>query len=775
MRKTPLVLLLSSVLVCEPFARAYAGAEPIDNPGETAADLKEASEELLVELRILDANLVRTFVNGESMPVDLTPARTALIALNGVNPQAAALHAARFARYEAVAKELRSLQEAVVARAVGIEAPVRKVGALLADPVLRAERPALDDAGLTRVVGVYQGLLAAPLAVRRTGALPTKLQADALALQTALANGQPPAEIARRSAVLMDGLSQADLASFVGASTYRDAIRVAGDGMARVRGSAGLTAEQVALVEGSRARLDGSLVKLASNIDANIPLAPETPSPWDPVTVTFHAALRELLPGTAQAIWRKLSPDSPQADPATVAVYAAAIGAAAPRFQEDFSRLPTNGAFAFGSGFLDGTYWNRIGHGSREESAVVGGKVERIVDWGQDTPRRLLAEARRANSIPFVPRFLADSPERLVLGSLRLLGLTSAADAQGRTIVPKHFPGGPTDIELTEGRTINIPGRFPELAPYLAPFLVIMPLKPKAMMVIHATYSDWEKRDLRPRWPELASVECGGCAYPASLSPFILRGYLRDGLQFRGLIIADWMDMHSIKNFTADIKPKLTPELQRVYEGSPTALIIVMGVHSGLNWITGIPSQTQRDAVPALWGYYRANAKFKALFDAHVEETARLRGKTDHQVTPANYRAMAERLKKAGLAVPMSGDAARDQAYVAFASALEVLTLSSTDTKTQNWTDVRSRGGVMTLSFRIELLNQLNGTDFPTLAAVRRRIPGADDAEEAWIKALQEDPTFMRAYGSVDWEGPDMRAAFLNYMHSQYPSLASAG
>lgn len=775
MRKDAPSVLLACALLFASCGLSYAGAKPL----LSAEDIAEYSEDLLIELRMLDGKLLSAFVNGEAGEVDMLPARRAFEELNELDADIAAGLAPRFARYEAAAKELKSLQQAVALRgpatsAASVEASVRALGAILSEPLLRDQRPALDAPALTRAVGVYHKLLAGPAgpSTRARAALPLKLQAEALALQAALDGNLPPAEIARRTGALMDGLSRSDVGDFLASSEYRDAMRAAGDGMARVRTSGQLTAEQQALVEASRQALDGKLTRLASGIDKSLPLAAGERSMWDPVAVTFHAALRELLPGTADAVWSRLSPAAPDADPTLVASYEAAIKAAAPRFQEDFSRLPQDGAYAFGGGFLDGTYWNRIGHGSREESLNADGKNMRNVDWGSDTPRRLLAEAKRADSIPFMPDFLADSPERMVLGTLRLLGLTKTADAQGRTIVPKHFPGGPTDIELTEGRTINIPGRFPELAPYLAPFLAIMPLKPEAMMVSHATYPDWEARDLRPRWSGLEAVECGGCAFPASLSPYILRGYLRDGLQFQGLIIADWMDMDSISGFMEGIKPKLSPELQRVYETSPNALIIVLGVHSGLNWITGFPPQAQRAMVPALWGYYRANEKFKKLFDAHVEATAKLRGGTEHRVTPENFRAKAEQMKKGGAGVELNGDPERDRALVAFVVALEVLTRSTTDSIKQNWTDVRSRGGVMTLSFRIELLNQLRGTAFPTLPVIRARIPGADDAEEAWIKSLEGDAAFLRAYGSVDWEGAEMRAAFMRYMHSQHPGLA---
>lgn len=719
-------------------------------PFHVPAVAEEQRQSLDIEIQTFDETLRRAYLRGETGAISAAPLWPALESVERDGASDAEQLRERVMAYHEAGQALSELQAAVRSQApdpARVERLARDVAARLNAPLLRGSRAEIAQEEIERAVAAYRALRGGEAQARPAArALPAELSESAARLRALLAQGGDSGAIAARASELLEGLqSREDLGELAAGSEYRQALGSLDAGLSRLRSARGVSAEQRAAIERGRERLDSRLAALARSEPAS-PAPPSqrdaAPSTWDQVTVAFHASLRALLPETADALWQRFLPVPAGADPAQVAAFTRAIAEVTPGFRESFSRVPRSGRHIFGGGFLDCTYWNRAGADPGERA-----EGERNVHWGAGTPARLLRLAERTSRLPFFPRCSSDASsvyERAWLGGSRFSALSEAV-GEGRVIVPKHFPGGPLEVELTENRAVNIPGGFDALAPYIAPFLAVIPMRPAQIMISHATYPDWELNELRPRWPDLPALDCGGCAYPASLSPYILRGFLRDGLQYRGALVADWYDMGAIDAFIAEIAPRLPPALQEMHAQSKDAVVMTLAVYAGINWITGMVHQDA--AQPALFRYYSADPEFRRLFDELVAESAALRG----------------------LPAPGAGPALDLRA---FGARLDVLTHGETD---QNeWTDLRSRGGIMTLSFRVDLLNRLRGTRFPNLGQFRAG-RDADGAEDAWLAALNADPEFNRQYQSIPWDGPEMRAAFARHLRTLYPGAAGPG
>jgi hypothetical protein len=733
-------LLLAPLL----FYASAASAQPAPAPAPKSAPAP-VSDEAGDELQDLTKTVRQSFTDVEIVPVDTSYAEEA-----AAGDQAA--HA-RFSRLQITVEDLRNLQTAArpesgTPNPTTVETLVRKVAGDLNDQAAPGQPPIDPQPLIQAYLHVAVGPRSPDPEAARSRLAP--LVAQSRQLQDILGSGAAPSVIAARVDALMDGLSRRrDLGTLVNTPEYRQIVSAVDSGLARATAGSSLPPEQTLALNTRRTALDSRLSDLALKAVPAPGHAPEAPaaasaSRWSDVTVAFHAALRNLFPETADVIWsRLLDRGGPRADPQKVAAYEAAIEGAKPEFLASFGHVPSS---VKGSAFVDGFdagYHYRVGHDDSEH--VHQGALE---TWGAGTPARVAEQIAKYRSFSILPDYVADSAQQMTQGTLRAMGMMKNA-APDQMITPKHFPGGPPELEMTEDRVVYVPGGFKELAPYIAPFLAVLPMKPPEMMISHVTYPDWDK-ELRAQFPNVPALACGGCVYPASLSPYVIRGYLKDGLQYKGQAVADWMDMGAVNAFVKQIKPSLSPALRSTDNYS---LIIILGVYSGLNWITGFSSGVLKGTAFGVYDYYEQDAGFRVLFDGLVAETARLRGVPEPKadVTPV----------KAGEVPPW------------FMAKLEVITRASSAIDTHHWSDIWSRNGLLTLSFRVSILNSLNHTQYPNLSAFRAKHPGdTAAAEDDWVKTLQGDASFVKAYTAVPWDGPDMRAAFQEFMKTMYTPAA---
>ena len=623
-----------------------------------------------------------------------------------------------------------------------IAAQVREVAGLLNAPEVRASRPAIDAEPLVPIyTDPSRWKTASPSEPKLNASLGPILE-RARRLQQKLDKSSDPAGISKDLGELMDGLrARPDLQNAMGTGQYREIVATVDRGFDALKSNKAGSPEDILRLNTQRSSLDERLSAIMDKQLAvpspsaadEAPKGAPAPSKVDELTVAFHASLRELFPKTAETIWSRMFPgSSDKADPEKTARYAKAVGLAVPEFKAEFAKVPDK-EFAFTDGF-DGAYASRIGAAPNDKNYTG-----QDVSYGAATSGRLKALQDKYASISILPSFVSDTAERLTLAALRVSGMMQNAKP-GQFVVPKHFPGGPPELELTEGHTVVIPGGTKELITYLAPFLAVLHLQPPppALMIGHAVYPDWEK-ELSGRWPNLKPM-CGSCAPPASLSPLVLRGFLREGLHYRGLLIADWMDMGAIKEFVGGVRSQLPEDCRGL---SIETLVLILGTRAGLNWMPGFPTEGAGMAATELLAYYISHKDFARQFDDLIAETNRLRGTT----------------------LP----AAKDP-YNAMRAKINILTQGTPKAEqANNWTDVWSRGGLLILSFRISILNNLYGEHFPNLADMRKKAAGTA-AEDLWVKTLQADPKFNRLYKEVDWESPEMRQALLQEFQSMSPA-----
>jgi hypothetical protein len=200
------------------------------------------------------------------------------------------------------------------------------------------------------------------------------------------------------------------------------------------------------------------------------------------------------------------------------------------------------------------------------------------------------------------------------------------------------------------------------------------------------------------------------------------------------------MDMGAVKEFINGTRRQLPEDCR---EFSYETLVLILGTSAGLNWMPGMPAEGAARTATELLGYYKSHKDFARQFDDLVAETVRLRGRS-----------------------PLTAHADELGAILA---KINILTQGTPESEqSNNWTDVWSRGGLLILSFRVAVLNNLNGTHYPNLAEMRKRASGPA-AEDLWIKTLHDDPHFTSDYKKVNWEGPEMRQAFLQEFQSMAP------
>lgn len=727
------------------------------------------------EIEAIANSLRQAFISGQVIPIDVGSRESTAadeISHAPVDDQTD-LRVRFFALEEAGAayQELQGLlpsgppDDAARAKIAG---QVRKVAELLNRPEARGVHPEIKveplillytDPARWTTTAISEPRLSVPL---------SPLLEQSRQIQQQLENGGDPSAVAGQLGQLMDGLlRRSDLSDAMRTGNYREIIATADQALGALQSSKTATPEQLLRINGQRSSLDQRLdaimnkeISVPSPDIGGKPRDSSFPSMLDDLTLAFHAAMRGIFPDTANTIWNHFFPPE-KADSDTVARYANAIHQAAPEFQKEFSKVPDKD-FLFVGGF-DLTYLKRLGLVPEDSK----GDATRSVSYGAATQDRLVSlqgkydqfvflpfvkdkiRVNAGDSLGITPSFMNHTAERLTLATLRTMGMMQNAKS-GQMIVPKHFPGGPPELELTEGQTVSIPGGTKELMPYLAPFLAVLHLHPAppALMIGHAVYPDWEK-ELSGRWPDLKPMYGPLVPPPASLSPLILRGFLRKGLHYQGLLIADWMDMGAIREYVNSIKPYLPKDCK---DFSVETLIMILGTRAGLNWMPGLTIDrtldTPRVNIREILDYYKSNQEFAKQFDELVAETSRLRH----------------------MDIPKDNDAAEEMA-----SKLHLLT-HGPHGNDQNWTDVWSRGGLMILSLRISILNHLPGNEglhIPNLTDERRKVSGPA-AEDQWVKDLNnfqyDHKSFKSIYNAVDWDSPEMRQAFLNAFQSISPA-----
>jgi hypothetical protein len=169
-----------------------------------------------------------------------------------------------------------------------------------------------------------------------------------------------------------------------------------------------------------------------------------------------------------------------------------------------------------------------------------------------------------------------------------LANLRGRKRVPGKLIVAKHFPGGPSEIETTEGTPYIMRAESSDLERYLLPFKTILP-EAEAIMVCHASYPAIDLANVSPFEKQMAKeVQALGVnpdfySYwqknrPATFSPAVIRGLLKKKLNFSGAVISDAMYMGAtIRN----AEEMMTQTTGVKYSGT---LINILATYAGIDY-----------------------------------------------------------------------------------------------------------------------------------------------------------------------------------------------
>ncbi len=244
----------------------------------------------------------------------------------------------------------------------------------------------------------------------------------------------------------------------------------------------------------------------------------------------------------------------------------------------------------------DYTHFNRVGKWSHTE--ILAEAKEEKEDWGVRSSS--LFQQQRAKA--YEAKQPTDQEVSIFERSLvTLANMRGRCRIPGKLFVPKHFPGGPPELELTEVKTVSIPLSYNEFF-YLKPFEDLLKLPEcKAVMVSHVLYPGVEQAMKEyyalfddPVQKELESLGFTVEKYnawvlrrPATLSPVILRGLLRNTLHFKGIIFPDALNMQGILAIKDELliyfdKNILKTQIEKYLEGA--TLLNILAIYAGINF-----------------------------------------------------------------------------------------------------------------------------------------------------------------------------------------------
>ncbi len=364
------------------------------------------------------------------------------------------------------------------------------------------------------------------------------------------------------------------------------------------------------------------------------------------------------------------------------------------------------------------------------------------------SPQRAEALAAGIPAIEDVPR-----AEREALIHVNYLARRTALDTSTQFLVVKHFPGGPRMLESTEGVAFAVvfPGDSTRWAGELAVYrgLITCGVPPMGIMTSHASYPGLE-RALAVQHPDLRPIVPDDTLLPATFSPLLLRGLLRRGLGYQGIIVSDWVDMGAVNRHLLDRRAALDAALPR---SSPHARVFLLCVHAGVELITGMRNRLLRE---------RRQRSISEL----VDEIAAIVRPSERWEQPV--RRAAEHVL-ATLASAMR--ARRDTtAAVSIEDCIRII-LGEQPTspalrwmeasRLENFQDLWNRQGILHVLLRSWYVAERFGITLPELpfGPDNERVFGRE-VEKAWLVRLTSDASYREASRRVCWDSPASVAAW---------------
>jgi beta-glucosidase-like glycosyl hydrolase len=365
-----------------------------------------------------------------------------------------------------------------------------------------------------------------------------------------------------------------------------------------------------------------------------------------------------------------------------------------------------------------------------------------------ESPQRAEALAAGVPLLESVPW-----PEREVLMSVNYYARRSAIDTIRQFLTLKHFPGGTRMLESSEGIAfLVVYHEVPEQwEPRLRVFRDLLhgPLAPTAIMTSHACYPGLE-RAAQKRYPAFSPLVSGDTMLPATFSPALLRGLLREEMRYDGLVVSDWVDMGAINRYLIDRDNRLPLTLRKL---STHARVLALCLYAGVDLITGMKNRLLRDVkattmekvVGEVAGLADTDSSWRRILRATADRIVRHWSRNSPLIVPDPSRMSLHDCVRLTIGVPIA-----DEKF----KALNAYCL-------EDFQDLWNRQGLLHVMLRTWYIKARYGLSMPDLpfASDNERVLGRE-VEKKWLMQLQADSAYRKSISTVAWDSPASEKAW---------------
>lgn len=293
----------------------------------------------------------------------------------------------------------------------------------------------------------------------------------------------------------------------------------------------------------------------------------------------------------------------------------------------------------------------------------------------------------------------------------------------------KHFPGG--NVEITETQMKVFECTLAQWSAQLAPFKDIINSNspPSAIMIGHGSYPNIEKIY---RGNHILSEKL---PIPASISPYIINGLLRQKLSYTGAAISDWAGMGALNEFLVTYRDSL-PKDMRDY-GISTQKII-LAIDANLNFLIGLnfkDSELPPHIMREISLYARSHPNWEKRFDEIIDFNLKW---AKNQIP--NLRALPS-VKELSLFDKLS-------IFLGCKSINPKLCELLSYTQTNNFEDIWNRNGILSLLLRYYYVCEKTSRDYSKPTDFENLVQ--------WAQNLRGNKSFWDAYSQIDWNCDSM-------------------
>lgn len=416
----------------------------------------------------------------------------------------------------------------------------------------------------------------------------------------------------------------------------------------------------------------------------------------------------------------------------------------------------------FGPNVFDLCYAYRVRGGDQTQHDIVYGSDGRERNTQKDVALDL-----------GIPDFDNQVPSA-ELRNLRFIGYEgrrNGINTEDHFLTAKHFPGEPLGkrgLESTEFRQVTFTEHLPDWSDNIQTFKDLLDSKepPKAIMTSHASYPNLDL-DIAEKYPDLVqnsilkpmvidpdTQEPKKFLMPATLSPYMVKGFLKNELGYKGLAVSDWMDMGSIDRFLNNNSEHFPEELA---SASRRPKKIILGVDAGLNFMFGMKYNTNayqtlnNSEINDIKLWAEENPQWVEKLDKTIQENldwckenvGALKDWEPPKVSDLSFK------DKIYFFISYKPDNKQLQGAYKHVCTSE---LKGEKSINREFADLWNRQGILLLQMRLYALESITGKDYPRY----------EDAKSApqWLGRLHSHESFWKDYNNIDWKSEETQQAW---------------